>query len=250
MKKILNYFLLFMFMMFPVSIFALENDDNVVAMTEKYYKTTTLIGTKQNNTLDNIDNYYTYTEEVTKEEYDAYKTNMIEPQAIVTVETTYKKLKSYITQRNTYYRYNAVLEWKSFPKVRSHDVIAIGHFASVKLKGNVHFEQEYCDKDNNCRTLSAYQPRTFTAGSSASFKLPAGDLTSLKQTIYFDVEKAVDATVIKQNASGDYAHAIKSINLMEAISHTVSNSGIQHIDSCKDSFDSMTEATATWQGSW
>lgn len=249
MKKV--YFLLMMLFIFPVSIFALENDsEEIVSTTEKYYRTTTLMGSTQYYSLDD-NNYFTHTEEITKEEYDAYHDNKITPQAVGTVETNYKKLKTTITKKNSYYRYTATLEWKNFPKVRSYDTIAIGHYASVKIKGSVIFEQEYCDANGNCKTLTSYQPQTFSTGSSASFKLPTGDLTSLSQTLYFDVEKAVtDAKVVKQNASGDYAHAVKSTNLMSAISHTVSTSGISYIDSCKNYFDDISVATATWEGSW
>lgn len=250
MKKML--LVVIMFMMFPITIFALEDTDGdeIVSMTEKYYKTTTLMGATQNYSL-NENHSISYTEEISKEEYDAYQDNKTQIQSIGTVETNYKKLKTYITQKNSYYRYTATLEWKNFPKVRSYDTIAIGHYASVKIKGQVQFSQTYCDTSGNCKTVSAYQPRTFTAGSSASFKLPTGDLSSLTQTIYFDVEKAVtDAKVIKQNASGDYAHSIKSINLMTALSHTVSNSGISYVDDCKSYFDDISVATATWEGSW
>ncbi len=166
------------------------------------------------------------------------------------VETSYKKLTTTISNNGSYYRYKAVLNWKNFPKVRSYDTIAIGHYASVKLRGILHFEQTYCITDGTCRTIQAYYPTTQDAGSAATFKVPTGDMTSLSQTLYFDVQKSVDATIVSQKATGDYAHAVENVTIGKARNFTISNSGIIFASSSKDSFDEIPPAQATWSGSW
>lgn len=245
------------FILMPISIFAKEVDEDgfeVVSKEEKYYKTVTPnndsayalknIGSLSNN--NNLD----YTVEITKEEYDNYDENQAQPYTSCTIETGMKKLTTYILTNGSYYRYKAVLNWKTFPKVRSYDTIAIGHYASVEKIGSVHFSQTYCDLNNNCRTIQAYYPQTFITGSAATFKVPSGDLSSLSQTIYFDVQKSVDATVISQKASGDYAHAIKTVTVAQAKNFSVSTLGINFKDSSFNLYDEISPATALWKGNW
>lgn len=161
-----------------------------------------------------------------------------------------KKLTTYILTNGSYYRYKAVLNWKTFPKVRSYDTIAIGHYASVEKRGSVYFSQTYCDLNNDCRTIQAYYPQTFSTGSAATFKVPSGDLSSLSQTIYFDVQKSVDATVISQKAAGDYAHAVQTVTVAQAKNFSVSTLGINFNSSSVNLYDEISPATALWSGSW
>ncbi len=241
MKKIL---ILFVMLILPVNVLAIDGFE-VVKQTTKYYKTTTLnsdnmLYSSKNNSI---------TEEITREEYDSFKiSNSIN--ASTTVETTYKKMTTSLLTNGSYYRYKNELNWKNFPKVRSYDTIAIGHYASVKLLGTVNFEQIYCI-DDVCRNLRSYTPQTFSSGSAATFKVPTGDLTYLKQTIYFDVQKNTDATIIEQKISGDYAHAVKTISQAKALKFTVSNIGITYSNSdIKNSYDEIQESQVTWKGSW
>lgn len=254
MKKICFYLGLFIMMLLPFNVFALEEiEENfeVVSKTEKYYKTTTIDTGIKTYTMDTDDNYISLTEEITEEEYNNASLNSMLPNSSYEyVETSYKKLTSYILVNGDKFRYQAVLDWKTIPKVRSYDTIAIGHYASVKPIGNVFFNQYYCKTDNNCTTSTSYFPQTFETGSAATFKVPVGDLTTLKQTFYFDIQKAVDATVIRQVAAGDYAHAVKSIDIFQAKNFTVSVSGISFNNSVKNSYDDIQVAEATWSGSW
>lgn len=245
------------FVLMPISIFAYEIDEDgfeVVSKEEKYYKTVTT----NNDTeyalrsvdLSSNNNSSSYTVEITKEEYDNYDENQAQPYEYAYVETGYKKLTTYILTNGSYYRYKAVLNWKTFPKVRSYDTIAIGHYASVEKRGSVYFSQTYCDLNNDCRTIKAYYPQTFSTGSAATFKVPSGDLSSLSQTIYFDVQKSVDATVISQKAAGDYAHAVQTVTVAQAKNFSVSTLGINFNSSSVNLYDEISPATALWSGSW
>lgn len=253
-KKFFCSIFLLALILIPFNTFALnEEEDNfeLVAQEEKYYKTTTVLNNKEMSTMSNSNNSeLSITEEITKEEYDSYLEPNISPNVSAAIETTYKKLTTSILSNGSYYRYKAVLDWKNMPKVRSYDTIAIGHYASVKLRGNLQFSQTYCYSSGDCRTTSAYYPHTFTAGSSATFKLPEGTFSSLTQTFYFDVQKAVNSNVVKQNASGDYAHATKSINYINAQKFTVSNSGIDFDSTVMSYFDEIQVARAIWTGNW
>lgn len=233
------------------NVHALNDEYEIVSQEEKYFKTVTFPNFINSSTL-SLDNSYTsYTVEVTKEEYDSYKDNKISTYSGESIEEVYKKNTIYLLSNGSYYRYKTVVNWKNFPSVRSYDTIAIGHYASVKLRGTVHFEQEYCETNGNCRTLNTHFPRTFDSGSAATFKLPDGSLKSLTQTLYFDVEKAVtDAKVIKQVAAGTYSHANRDVQLNPALTYRVSVSGIVYNDNYLKYFDRMQPVEATWQGSW
>lgn len=249
MRKYLFSIVLLTLMFLPLGVFADETIDkgfSVVAQEEKYYKTVIPII----NNLSKMDqNSKSYTVEVTKEEYES--SNNIQTYDYSYVETTYKRMTSYILTNGSYYRYKVTLHWKNFPKVRSYDTIAIGHNASVKVRGSINFDQTYCDLNNSCKTINIYYPKITTTGSGATFKLPTGDLTALSQTIYFDVEKNVnDAKVISQKAVGDYSHAVKTVTSTQARKYNISIIGITLDSSIIDSFDEMSSTTTLWEGSW
>lgn len=251
MKKfLLSFFLLFL--VFPGITHAQEEKMfEVVAMEEKYYKTITKVENSDYSIFSSDTSNYSYSVEISKEEYDSYKPSMIESNATTTIETNYKKLTTYLLSNGSYFRYKAVLDWKNFPKVRSYDTIAIGHYASVRPLLGVQFEQTYCPVNGACRTIQGYYAQTFASGSAATFKLPAGDLTKLTQTIYFDVEKVnSNSTVISQKISGDYSHAIKTVSVDTAQKFTISNSGILYDASVRSSFDEIQTAQVTWNGNW
>ena len=166
------------------------------------------------------------------------------------IETTYKKLTTSISSNGAYYRYKAILMWKNIPKVRSYDSLAIGHYASVTQKGNLYFTQEHCTSTTNCTSSSTFTPQKFSKGASATFKIPTGNIISLKQTLYFDVKKNVDATIIRQIACGDYSHATKTISATNSLNLTVNDSGINLNSSISNYYDEISPACATWDGSW
>lgn len=257
MKNIFSLILVTLFCILPVTVFAMENQENIINITEKYYKTTTIIiggENSMNRSLNN--NIVSKTEEITKEEYDDYNVSSSSVMSTndstnFTIETTYKKMTTTISQNGTYYRYKVVLNWKNMPKIRSYDVIAIGHYASVKVNSGLNFTQKYCTSINDCTYSNSFTAKITDTGSGAVFKLPTGDFVSLSQTLYFDVQKATTATVIRQEAVGDYAHAIKTVSKTNASQYDINLSGIYfNSSSISSNFDSINPSIATWTGTW
>lgn len=250
-KRLILIFALFLIL--PISVFAEETDSHfeVVAKEEKYYKTTTIYNSSNGISTFSISLPTSYTEEVTKEEFNSYSNiSSVMPLSSGTIETTYKKLTTTISSNGSYYRYKSVLTWQLMPKVRSYDIIGIGHYASVKIKGTPSFSLYYCTDPSECYTSTSATKQIFDLGASATFKLPTGTLTSLKATYYYDVEKNVDATILTQKAYGDYSHATSTISLTNAKKHSVSSSGIYLDSTITDYYDNISVATATWMGSW
>ena len=64
------------------------------------------------------------------------------------------------------------------------------------------------------------------------------------------MKKNVDATIIKQLAAGDYAHATKTITSNNALNATVATTGINLNSSISGYYDEISPATATWNGNW
>lgn len=267
MKNKIFKVIIFLISLSPVTAFAANNDsaqDKIISVTEKYYKTITNIvgGNKFVNSANVYSNYnvITSTEEITEEEYNAYNassTNITDSISTMSgsidsvSETTYKKMTTTISKNGSYYRYKVVLNWKNMPKVRSYDVIAIGHYASVEINSSLTFTQKYCTSINSCKTSTSFTSKISDTGSGAVFKLPTGDFVSLSQTLYFDVKKALDTTVIRQEAVGDYAHAIKSISKENASKFSINLNGISfNSTSISNSFDTINSSVASWTGSW
>lgn len=241
MKK----FLIMLALLFalPITGNALEFEE--ISKEEKYFKTTIY-----ESNLTRASSNYAITEEITQEEYEAFNPNVM-PLASTSTITTYKKLTTYLLTNGNYYRYKATLEWRNIPKVRSYDTIGIGHYSSVIIRGSTHFSQTYCPVDDDCRTISSYYEKITDTGSAATFKVPSGDLESLEQTFYFDVEKRnPSSTVIAQKSSGDYSHAIRSVTTTQARNFNISNAGIQYDSSVLDYFDEISQASVTWSGTW
>ena len=245
MKK--NMFLILIVILIGPSFVKANNDNiyKVVSFAEKYYKTV-YYSSNDYSTMSINPGLYFKTEEISKEEYDH---NVMVNAA--SIETTYKKLTTYILKSGDYYRYKVVLSWKNFPKIRSYDIIGIGFYPSVKIKGTtLFFTQEYCKKSEGCKTSTTHNPQKFSSGAGTSFKLPEGDLTSLTQTFYFNVDKNTDATIVKQSAAGDYAHAIKTVSISQAKNYTVNSLGISVVGTNANNFDGIDSATAIWTGKW
>lgn len=226
-----------------VSAQSVENisQENVISETEKYYKTVV---------IDNLSDNRNYTVEVTKDEYENNNDSEIIPYGSGNIETTYKKMTTTISESNSGFKYQVKLTWKNFPKVRSFDIIAIGFNPSVKPSSGIYFTQNYCYTDGECNTSQTHTPQIFERGAGTSFKLPSGDLSSLSSTMYFYVEKNVDATILRQSAYGDYSHATTSVSFEESKKYIVSVSGIGLDSSLINSFDEISCAEATWSGSW
>ena len=242
MKKIAFVFFAFVVML-PILVNAEENEE-VISETTKYYKTITF-----NNSVCAVSGVCndSITVEVSKEEYDNY----VEPETRdTTVETTYKRLNSSITQAGSYYKYRALLTWKNMPSKRSYDIIGIGFYQSVKILGNnLSFHQDYCISGGSCQTTYLNYPQVFVSGAGTSFLLPSGTLTSLSEELYFYVEKNTTATIIEQLCAADYAHATKTISLTNSKKYTVSGTGVVH-NGNSSYYDAMNSADAYWHGTW
>lgn len=239
MKK--KFVLLFItILMLPVCVMAKEEDRELVAQTTKYYKTVS-------STLP-ISSMPSYTEEITKEEYDSAPTEVA---TIGEVETAYKRLVSSIYAISNAYRYEAVLTWKTMPSCRSYDVMGIGYLANVKYNYGMTFSQSYKLSNGSSGTFSTYIPVVDSAGAAAIFKLPdSNQLTGLSQTFGFNVAKNTSSTILTQKGFADYAHAQKNVSENNARKFNISTSGIVFYDEIGLSYDSMSAAEALWNGSW
>ena len=240
--------LLFVFLM-PFVVKAEENKE-YEAITQKYYKTVTVI---PNDLSLYSDNYIvSQTTEVTEEEYNSATKEMnTRGSTIATTETTYKKMTTTIAQNGNYYRYKVVLTWKLMPSTRSYDIIGIGFPSNVKVAATPGFNQHYCVTGGSCYTTGTYSPYTGTYGAGASFKVPSGTLDSMKQTFYVDVEKNnPNTTLTLQRAYGDYAHAQYSVTSSEAKNYYVETGGIVLDSSIDPDYDSINCAMSEWTGTW
>ncbi len=235
---------------FPCLVFA-DNSNNEDIVTEtKYYKTITYnYGFSDTNSIvyNPLENNYSYTQEISEDEYNSVIPTLdnILLRGNGYTETTYKKMTTSISANGSKYKYQVVLNWKLMPATRSYDIIGIGHYQSVKLSGNANFLLTY---DN--QTSSSASIYTSSTGTTATFQLPTGSISSLSAKLYFNVEKNVNATILTQKAFGDYAHATSTISLTNAKKHTIGTNGIVHESSVSSYFDTMSTATATWSGSW
>ena len=250
-------YLLFTIMLLVPFIVSAENDEmELVAENVKYYRTVTVLNNSEVMRNSNLGEVTSFTTEVTEEEYnsvdvDSYNTsNNSRGVSEEIIETTYKKLHTTIYSRYTIYRYKVTLDWKLIPSTRSYDIIGIGHYASVKLSGEVDFLQSYCRSSSSCYKDSSYYTKTGRNGSGALFKIPHGTLTSLSQVLEFDVEKNITGTITSQLAVGDYSHATSSVNAIDAQAFTNDCSGIILPSAIKSSYDTIPSSDALWTGTW
>ena len=244
MKRHLIIACCMMLLIIPFQVKANEIEDLEIT---KYYKTITY----ENNDFVEQE-IITHTTEISKEEYDLADTRIdLASTTSGSTETTYKKMTTSITKNGSFYRYKVVLDWKTVPKVRSYDIIGIGFHASVTATDIMHFSQTSCKSTDNCSTTTAYTQYKGANGVGASFNVTDGDIISLSQTLYVDVKKTnSSATIIKQYAYGDYAHAVKTISKNNAKNYNVGIDGIILSSGISDYYDSINTANATWTGTW
>ena len=250
MKKNVLILLLLLLMILPIGVSA---ESEVLSSVTKYYKTINVIN-NENSMYSIYKQMKPYTIEISKEEYENnQESSKIIPFSVTNgyTETNYKKMTTSISKNGTTYRYKVVLEWKTMPSTRSYDIIGIGFPSSVKPESSVSFLQNYCYTNGNCNTETVYTPYTGTYGVGASFSLPVGSLSSLKETLYVDMEKTnSSSTIIKQYAYGDYSHATKTISYPNAKKYTVESGGIILNSTITNYYDSINTANATWTGNW
>lgn len=233
-----------------LSVDKVELNNELLGETVKYYKTTIIRNTSEITAIVSPE-VTSFTTEITEEEYnnvDMHK--LYELNDSVFVETDYKLLRTTLSKDGSYYRYRADLSWKNIPKIRSFDIIAIGHYSTVKPIGGIEFNQSFCHGNGECYDGAGYTPITGVNGSAAVFGVPDGTLTYLSQYIAFDVQKSSSTTVKNQTVAGDYAHAVKAISRDNAKKLSVNAGGIIHDSSVESYYDAIGAAIVDWTGSW
>lgn len=253
----LKKMLFFVLLLFPILVAAAEDEGEVVAIAEKYYKTVTILNNSEVMRAANLGEMSSITTEITKFEYDSAQVeessnNNIRSNVISeTTETTYKKLTTTISQYADLYLYKSVLTWKNIPSTRSYDIMGIGFYASVKVFGSIYLKQDYCTSDDSCFESTSFYNEVGDNGAGAMFYLPSGSLSSLKQTLEVEVEKTnSSSTIVTQVAVGDYSHATSSISYSNAKKFYVDVGGINLDSSIEGYYDSISAARATWTGTW
>ena len=245
------------FVYFGNKLFVKAETENRVKVAEevKYFKTVSVLSNNAVMRTAELGEISSLTTEITEEEYnsvDTSTTNTTNPRGLITeeIETTYKRLATTMYKNGIYYTYKTSLTWKLIPSTRSYDIIGIGHFATVRINGAIRFDQNYCRSTTECYLQSTYYGPTFVNGGGAMFKVPSGTLTYLEQILEFDVEKAVNRTIIEQQAVGDYSHATSSISFENAQNFFIDCGGVNLASSITSYYDNIATATAYWEGSW
>lgn len=244
-RRILSLCIICSLIFIPRDILAA--DLNEISRTVKYYKTVT--NYENTSTYSEGASSNSYSEEISEEEFNAFDPNADNTNS-TSVETTYKKMTTVISKNGSKFHYRVDLYWKNFPKVRSYDIIGIGHYTTVKLSGDLYFEQQYCLSSGTCACTASYVKKTTSSGSTVTFPLPTGSITGLVSYLEFDVVKSGSSTVTSQLATGDYAHATSTVTKTNAQKHTISNIGIDLDSSIVNSYDEISEAQSSWSGSW
>lgn len=220
--------------------------EEILAETTKYYKTITKydnlsINAYSSNTVNHSNSY---SEEISKEEYDAAEESTISTQESASVETNYKKMTTTIYQENGNYKLKNELNWKTMPSVRSFDIIGIGTNQSVKVAGGIMFNQYYCVSGGSCTTSYSHTPKIGSYGAGATFQLMTGGLSTLRITMYYTLSKNTTATITGLDAYGDYSHATSSISHSDAQNYSVNLGGINLNSSISGKYDSIQSAHA------
>lgn len=251
--KYLKFTLLFI-LFIPLIVKAEEkvstDEFKVVGETTKYYKTVTILNDSEIMSIVSPE-VTSFTTEIAKEEYDSVDLHeLFQLNGSTTVQTEYKSLKTTMSENGSRYRYRVELNWKNIPKVRSYDIIAIGHYSTVEVAFGPIFEQKFCHSAGDCTEGAAVTEIIGINGVGDVFSLPSGTLTSLSQSMYFDVQKSSSTTVKNQIAAGDYAHATKTITRDNAKKLRVDIAGIIHDSSVESYYDTIGAAVVSWTGSW
>lgn len=249
-----------MILILPFIVNAKQNDDEfvTVAKTTKYFKTVSIYNNSSIMREANLGEMSSLTTEITKEEFDNAETTT-EPVAPLSgnfndqTETTYKRLTTTIETDATYYRYTTNLYWKNMPKVRSYDIIAIGHYNDVELynTSQIMFFQDYCENAYSCFTSSTGTDVIKEYGTAEVFHLPNESIISMEQTLAFTVKKRANYLVDYQVAAGDYAHATKAItSAFAAQNFGLGVGGLVIYNAIYDYYDTTPAAIAYWEGTW
>lgn len=258
--KRLRILLLFIFalLIIPTAVKAESANKEIVLDSKTVYTKT--VSTYENvewdldGTIKSADLIDSKTYELTEEEYNnADLSNTLNTRAYTTVETVYKSMTTSLIYENGTYRYVNQVGWKNFPSVRKYDIIGIGHYGDVTMSGSESFLMEYTTTSGSYYSNAWHINQNFTYGSSATFLLPLGNLTSLRATYSYYVQKVnPQSTIYSQGAFGDYSHGTdNTLTLSEALTHVVNQTlGIVLDSSVYNKFDTMSEALVYWSGTW
>ena len=258
-QRFIFMFVIMLIIPFIVSAETTEEKE-IVGQTIKYFRTDTIINNSSVMRSANMGELSSITVEVTKEEFDSAEptTEPVGPitgnERYVQTETTYKRLTTTISREATYYNYEANLYWKNIPKVRSYDIISLGHYNDVELYNTsmVGFSMEYCEDQYSCYISGVGTDVITQYGTAVVFQLPSSSLVSLEQTLDFTVKKAVSWTITEQIAAGDYAHATKTVSSSVAANNITPNiTGLFITPSIENEYyDTTPAAIVEWNGSW
>ncbi len=257
MKKSLILFLLSFLLVGMNNVNALDSsDDNYGPINQdyqeetKYFKIVTLLNDSAVLSLDGNTNS-AFTTEITEAEF--YSINDSVNGSSSTTTSTYKltiKLESY----GSNYKYTASTVWNVLPPTneRFYDTIAIGFYQSVKPKVSPSWSQYYCLSGGGCTTQRAgYREYQGVNGVAATYYLPSGNLTALKQTLTVIITKTdSNSTVIKQLAEGSYGHAHSSVTYTQAKAFRIDGSGLHYTDQGAANAYLVNSVGTTWKGTW
>ena len=231
-----------------------------VAEEIKYIKTTSIINNSSVMRNADLGEISSISIEVSKEEYDNAPTTSEPIESISSralaesgTETTYKRLTIMIEKSSTYYRYTTNLYWKNIPKMRSYDIIAIGHYGDVEPYDSsaIMFVQDYCLTATNCYGSVGSGYKITDYGTVQVFHLPNDTIVSLEQTLTFTVKKAVSYTITTQKAVGDYAHATSAVTAALALNNaSIGVGGLVLNNNISDYYDTTPAAMTTYNVSW
>ena len=247
MNVYIKRLLLVALMLLPISVSAKENNDfQIISTEEKFYKTVIF----SVDSLDLARNDIYTTSEISEEEYNLSDTNAI-ARSSNTVQTEYKKMTVKILENDSSYKYQAILEWKKMPKVRSYDNLGIGFYQSVKAS-TITFNTYYCTSGGSCTTSTTYYPKITSTGVGATFKLPSStSVTSIKSTLTAFISKNVsDATVVEQKAVADYAHATSTVTSSNAQNYSMDATGIHMTSGMVQYYDDISHVSTTINCNW
>ena len=233
----------------------LENKDlqgTVLATSEKYYKTTTV--------MRNGNKYTTY-EEITKEEAMREKELQTRGPAagnyydgIVGVTGVINQLTKIIGVDEDFMRYMTETTWLSMPSDRYNDIIGLGMESGKVQFGSVMiFRENWTDSAGVDHHISVCSPKYTSTGGLAIYELPTGSIQSLDATLYYNVEKQDNVgTITSLYAGGNFAHANSSVNsgvLLNYVSSTYAT-GVFVGSPYSIYYISNSAAIASFEGTW
>ena len=237
----------------------------IVSQEIKYYKVVTYYDYNIYETgsiLNSMNNARSESFEITEAEYLNAPTSIAENYSVeegpnrnpIYVETTYKRMVSSIGKNGSYYRYVNSLNWKIMPAVRSNDIIAIGFLSDVVPANNPIFSITYSYSGGGSGNSALTIFNTFNKGVSCTFQMPAyTNINAINMHLSVDVTKAnPSSTLTYQAAYADYSHATTATSIVVAAAcHYVNQSvGIVLDSLIVNNYDTITEAGATWHGTW